>query len=185
MGENIRNYQNLLKVFAELRKYGIIKNDVIKDWADDILSLEEISEYEFIEISTTSSTNDLITILERNSQNSDMEIVCRSMLGIIYHFLNSKSLEFKKALKVICEISYEEALTKDEQYLLYGFSEYSMYNLDDDYKGFRLFKEDLLKLLKIYQDFTLSNYNEWLVKNEILKPNVDKKLENIKLNYPY
>lgn len=184
MAENIKNHKNLLKVFAELRKYGTITNDIIKDWAEDILSSEEMSEYDFIEISTTNSTHDLITILERNSQNADMEIVCRAMLGIIYHFLNSESLEFKKALKVICEISYEEALTKDEQYLLYGFSEYSMYNLDDD-KGFRLFKEDLLKLLKIYQNFTLSNYNEWLIKNEILKPNIDKELENIILNYPY
>ncbi|MDR6156525.1 hypothetical protein QF023_000041 [Chryseobacterium sp. SLBN-27] len=185
MAENIKNYKNLLKVFAELRKYGIIKNGAIKDWADDILSLEEVSEYEFIEISTTNSTHDLITILDRNSQNADMEIVCRAMLGILYHLLNTKSLEFKKALKIICEISYEERLTKDEQYLLYGFSEYSMYDFDGPYEGLRLFKEDLIKLLKIYESFTLSNYNEWQIKNEILQYELDKELDSIKLNYPY
>lgn len=185
MAENIKNYKNLLKVFAELRKYGIITNDFITGWSDEILSSEKTSEYEFIEISTTNSTHDLITLLDRNSQNADMEIVCRAILGILYHLLNTKSLEFKKALKIICEISYEERLTKDEQYLLYGFSEYSMYDLDGPYEGFRLFKEDLIKLLKIYQSFTLSNYTEWQIKNEILRHALDKELDRIKWNYPY
>jgi len=80
MAENIKNYKNLLKVFAELRKYGIITNDFITGWSDEILSSEKTSEYEFIEISTTNSTHDLITLLDRNSQNADMEIVCRAIL---------------------------------------------------------------------------------------------------------
>ncbi|SDI59056.1 hypothetical protein SAMN05421846_11052 [Chryseobacterium taeanense] len=184
MGETIKNYENLLKVFAELRKFGIITNTDITDWADEILASENLSDYEFIEISTTKNSHDLIVILEKNSQYPNLEIVCRAMLGILYHSLTA-SLEFKKALKVIHEISYEEKLTNDEQFLLYGFSEISMYDLRGNYEGFRLFKEDLMEFLKIYKDFTLTNYKEWNLINEILLPALTEKLEKINHNYPY
>lgn len=185
MKAQIRNYENLLKVFAELRKFGIITNTDITDWADEILASENLSDYEFIEISTTRNTHDLIVILEDNSQYADLEIVCRAMLGILYRSLTTTSLEFKKALKVIYEISYEEKLTNDEQFLLYGFSEISMYDLRDNYEGFRLFKEDLMEFLKIYKDFTLANHKEWNLINEALATNLTEKLKKINHNYPY
>lgn len=184
MKAQIRNYENLLKVYAELRKFGIITNTDITDWADGILASENLSDYEFIEISKTRNTHDLIVILDKNSQHADLEIVCRAMLGILYHSL-TVSLEFKKALKVIYEISYEEKLTNDEQFLLYGFSEISMYDLRDNYEGFRLFKEDLIEFLKIYKDFTLANHKEWNLINEALATNLTRKLEKINYNYPY
>ena len=185
MKASIRNYENLLKVFAELRKFGIITNANITDWADEILASENSSDYEFIEISTTKSTHDLIAILDKNSQHADLEIVYRAMLGILYNSLTTVSLEFKKALKVIHEISYEEKLTNDEQFLLYGFSEISMYDLRGNYEGFRLFKEDCMEFLKIYKDFTLANHEEWIVINEILSTGLTEKLEKINHNYPY
>lgn len=184
MKAGIRNYENLLKVFAELRKFGIITNADITDWADEILASENSSDYEFIEISTTKSTHDLIVILDKNSQHADLEIVCRAMLGIL-HSLETTSLEFKKALKMIHEISYEEKLTNDEQFLLYGFSEVSMYDLRGNYEGFRLFKEDLMEFLKIYEDFTLANYKEWNLINEVLSTDLTGKLAKINHNYPY
>lgn len=49
-----REYKELpkfVKSFCRAKKIRHHKNDVIKDWAEDILFLEEISEYEFIEIS--------------------------------------------------------------------------------------------------------------------------------------
>lgn len=185
MGETIKDYENLLKVFSELRKYGIIENSDITDWADEILASENLSDYEFIEISTTKSTHDLIVILDKNSQHADWEIVCRAMLGILYHSLRTTSLEFKKALQVIHEISYEEKLTGDEQFLLYGFSEVSMYDLRGNYEGFRLFKKDCIEFLKIYKEFTLANYKEWNLMNEILLIDLTEKLERINHNFPY
>ncbi|MCJ8155467.1 hypothetical protein MKJ01_17045 [Chryseobacterium sp. SSA4.19] len=185
MKASIRNYENLLKVFAELRKFGIITTIDIVSWADGILASESISEYEFIEISTTKNTQNLLTILDKNSQYADLEIVCRAMLGILYNSLTTASLEFKKAFKVIKEISYEEKLTNDEQFLLYGFSEFSMYDLKGAYEDLRLFKEDLMEFLKIYKDFTLTNHKEWSSINKVLATVVTEKLEKINKNYPY
>jgi len=185
MGITIKNYENLLKVFSELRKYGIIENSVITEWADGILMTENTSDYEFIEVSTTKSTHDLIVILDKNSQHADWKIVCRAMLGALYHSLTTTSLEFKKALQVIREVSCEEKLTNDEQFLLYGFSEVSMYDLRGNYEGFRLFKEDCIEFLKIYKEFTLANYKEWNLMNEILLIDLTEKLEKINHNFPY
>jgi hypothetical protein len=185
MKVSIRNYENLLKVFAELRKFGVITNTNITDWADGILASENLSDYEFIEISTTKNTHDLIVILEKNSQHADSEIVCRAMLGILYHSLTTASLEFKKTLQIIYEISYEKTLTVEEQFLLYGFSEFSMYDLKGTYEGLRLFKEELVDFLSIYKSFTLENHREWMMINAAVLSDLSEKLPKVKRNYPY
>lgn len=185
MNESIRNYKNLLKVFAKLRKYAIIKNNDITDWADGVLASEITSDYEFIEISTTQNTHDLITVLEKNSENADLKIVCRAILGILYHLITDKLLEFKEVFRVAYEISYEEKLTDDEQFLLFGFAEFSMYDPKATYAGFRLFKEDFLEFLSIYKEFKLDNYKDWIKINAHMQYDLTLRLESIRKNYPY
>jgi len=185
MTENIGNYQNLLKVFSILRKYGIIKSKEIIGWADAVLASEDASEYRFIEISTATSTHELINILDRISINANQEIVCRAILGILYHLLADKSIEFNDSLPVISEISYEEKLMQDEQFLLYGFSEPSLYELQGAYKGFRIYKQNLIEFLHLYKDFTLENYQKWIFIHEMILTNLAEKIEKLRKNSFY
>ncbi|WP_295199407.1 hypothetical protein [uncultured Chryseobacterium sp.] len=185
MNENVCDYQNLLSAFAILRKFGLLKNKEITDWADAILAKEETSAYFLIEISTTTNTHDLITVLEKNSANANRKIVCRAICGIIYHLLTNKAIELTDSLNVIHEISYEEQLTKDEQFLLYEFSGISLYDLQDTYENFCLYKEDYLKLLSIYKDFALDNYSEWTFIHNRLLLELAGKLEKLKRDHPY
>lgn len=185
MTENIGNHQNLLKVFSTLRRYGIIKSKEIIDWADAVLASEDASEYGFIEISMATSTHELINILDRISTNADQEIVCRSILGILYHLLTDKSIEFNDILPVISEISYEEKLMQDEQFLLYGYSESSSYEFQGVYEGFRLHRGNFIEFLSLYKDFTLTNHREWSFIHKALLTDLSGKLEMVKGNYPY
>ncbi|WP_294304158.1 hypothetical protein [uncultured Chryseobacterium sp.] len=185
MKENIANHQNLLSVFAILIKYGIITNKEITDWADSILASEAASDYAFIEISTSTSTYDLIKILEKNAMNKNPEMVCRAILGIVYHLLTKQLIAFKDSLKVVSEISYEEKLTEDEQFLLYGYSESSSYELQGVYESFRLYRENFFEFLSLYKNFTLTNHREWSSIHETLLTELSEKLEMVKGNYPY
>ncbi|WP_294222665.1 hypothetical protein [uncultured Chryseobacterium sp.] len=185
MTENIRDHQNLLKVFSVLRKYGIIKNKEIVGWADAVLASEDASEYGFIEISTATSTLQLINILDRVSTNANQEIVCRAILGVLYHLLADKSIEFNDSLPVISEISCEEKLMQDEQFLLYGFSEPLLYELQGPYKGFRIYKQNLIEFLHLYKDFSLENYQEWIFINEMILTDLTEKMEKIRKNSFY
>lgn len=184
MKEDIADYQNLLNVFAILRKYRIIENKEITDWADAILASQSASDYAFIEISTAADTHDLIKILEKNTSDEDPEIVCRATLGIIHHLLTENLTAFKDSLRVISEISYEEKLTEDEQFLLYGYSESSSYEFQGVYKGSRLYRENFIEFLSLYRNFTLINHREWKSIHATLLTELSEKLKMAKENYP-
>lgn len=181
MSESLKNYSNLLKVFAFLLDHGVIKTSYIIGWVDKIIASETESEYDLIELSTTKSTYDIIKILNNNSSSANMEIVCRALLGIIHHCFEDKKLEFKDIL-IIKNISFEGGLTDDEEFLIYGLGEYSMYDLNNNY---RLYRQDLYSLLNIYKDFTLDNHKNWADINEKIKKDIPSKIEILKHKYPY
>lgn len=182
---SIKDYKNLLKVFVILLEYGVITKNYIAGWADSILASENESEYTFIELSTSKNLLDTVQILNKNSTNADTEITSRAVLGVLYHLLLEEQAALKTVFEMATQISYEEQLTSDEQFLLYRFDEHTVLNLNDVYGTLRLLKTNFLDFLSIYKGFRLDNYESWSAVSEKVKLELPMKLEAVKRNFLY
>jgi len=186
MKTSIKDYQNLLKVFAILLEFGAIRTQLVIDWADTILASEEESEYAFIELSTIDkNAQSVIQILLKNCENTSPEITSRAIIGILGNMLKEEKVGLKTAFQITTHLSYEQLLTSEEQYLLYGYWDYLDFKSMDNSETFRHFTIYFNEFLSIYKNFKFENHHQWSTINEQLKPNLSDQLKVIKQNSLY
>ena len=183
MKENPRKYRELFKVFEILLVDGIIDTKFINNWADTILSKEIQSEYEFIEISTTFNINELVTLLNKLSEKSELIIAQRAVFGILYNLNISDSLEIRSVTRIVENFAYSKFLTKQEKNFLYGIDDFMDLAITNVYGDFTKLKNEFWEFLEIYKNFNFKNYNDWSNINNELDGKIPENIENLTEKY--
>lgn len=183
MKENHAKYTEVFKVFEVLLIGGIIDTNYINSWADDILSKESESEYEFIELSTTTSINDLIVLLKRLSANCNLKISQRAVFGILYNSTFDVFPNIKLASRIVYRFVYENALTNMEKNFLFGIDDFIELAISGIYGDRDKLKNEFWDFLEIYQAFNFMTYENWIKINNKIEENLEENLKKIQDRY--
>lgn len=161
--------RNILKAFEFLLRAGVISVDYIKNWADNIIEKENVCESEVIEISTSSSKNEAITLLNYLSKDCNLKLVSRAILGITYNFYAEQNLSLEQLTKLTSTIYNDGNLENFEKKRIFGFDDAYFLAIRNVYGDLNIIEKEISKTLTIYKDFTLENYNIWHIVNENLE----------------
>ena len=183
MIENPTNYKELFKVFEILLTAGIIDALFVNNWADNILSKESESEYEFIELSTTNKINDLSTLLKRLSANCNLKISQRAVFGILYNSTFEDFPNVKVVSQTIYRFVYDDTLSEMEKGFLYGIDDSIELALTGVYGDIHALKNELWDFLEIYKALNFINSNNWITINNKIEENLERNLKKIQDKY--
>lgn len=183
MKENPEKYRELFKVFEILLVDGIIDTKFINNWADTILSKEIQSEYEFVEISTTFNINELVTLLNKLSEKSELIIAQRAVFGILYNLNMYDSLEIRSVTRIVENFAYSEFLTEQEKNFLYGIDDFMDLAITNVYGDYTKLKNEFWEFLKIYKNFNFENYHDWSNINNELDGKIPENIQNLAEKY--
>lgn len=183
MKENTTKYKEMFKVFEVLLIGGIIDTNFINNWSDNILSKENESEYEFIELSTTTNTNDLIFLLKRLSSNCNLKISQRAAFGILYNSTLEGFPNIKLASRIVDRFLYENALTQMEKNFLFGIDDFIELAISGIYGDRDKLKNEFWDFLEIYQAFNFMTYENWIKINNKIEENLEENLKKIQDRY--
>jgi len=179
MSENYTKYKELFKVFEILLTDGLIDTNYVNEWADNILSRESESEYEFIELSTTSNINDLIVLLKRLSANCNLKISQRAVFGILYNSTCEDFPNIKVASRIVSRFFYENTLTENEKNFIYGIDDSIELAISEIYGDIDNLKNGFWDFLEIYQALNFITCENWIIINNEIEENLEEKLKKI------
>ncbi|MEN2436720.1 hypothetical protein AAH994_14985 [Weeksellaceae bacterium A-14] len=183
MKENPEKYRELFKVFAILLTDGIIESKFVNNWADEILAKETESEYEFIEISTTLNLNDLITLLNKLSENCNLKISQRAIFGILYNSNIGEYIDIKNATKVVSKFTLNNSLTEKERAFLYGIDDFVDLAIEKIYGDLNKLKNEFWDFMEIYQELNFNSVENWNSINKKIEENLQIELEKVTDKY--
>jgi len=183
MKENPTKYKEVFKVFEVLLIGGIIDTNYINSWADNILSKESESEYEFIELSTTTNINDLIVLLKRLSSNCNLKISQRAVFGTLYNLTLKDFANIKVESRIVDRFVCENKLTQMEKNFLAGIDDFVELAISGIYGDIDRFKNEFWDFLEIYQTFNFTNYENWITINNKIEQNLEENLKKIQDKY--
>lgn len=154
----------LLEVFREGLPCGLVSKSEVTNWADGIIINTDEPDYFFIEISLSSCANDLLEVINRYTRKIDDPIVARVLLGLLYKKMHDdkQSLTAEDAAQLIITIPSFWELTLIERNEIYIFDDYDLY-YSPELEELHI---DIISFLKIYQGFTVENYDQWHIINE-------------------
>lgn len=183
MTESPNKYKELFKVFEVFLINGMIDTNYINNWADNIISKESKSEYEFIELSTTSNINDLIILLKRLSANCNLKISQRAVFGILYNSTFEDFPNIKIASQTIYRFVYDDALIEKEKEFLYRIDDSIELALSGVYGDIDKLKNELWDFLEIYKTLNFPTYENWIMINNKIEENLEENLKTIQDKY--
>lgn len=183
--EIIQNkYQNLFKVYEILLKKNAIDTKFIIDWADKVIDTSTELDYVIIELATDSrNINDTISILNSNTQNFNIEVVSRAVIGILSHLLESGSISINIVSLIINEIAYYKRLTDLENTFLYGYGDFYDLAVQKIYGDLELLSKEIKEFISFYIDFNFENYESWAQINKNVKNKLPENLNLLKVKY--
>jgi len=173
--ENPIKYQELFKVFSLLLADRIIDEKQINNFADEILSKETNSEYEFIELSTTKNLNDLISLLNKFSTNCNTKIAYRAVLGIIYNL----NINIETSSRCISRLSYLNGLSEKEKDFINGIDDFIDLAINKIYGDINRLNSEYLDFLKIYNEFNFDSAENWNAINSKIEHNLIEKIQHV------
>lgn len=183
MKENPTKYKELFKVFEILLIDGIINTKFVNNWADEILSKESQSEFEFIELSITHNINDLISLLKKLSVECDLKISQRAIFGILYNLTLNEFPDLKTTTRIVSRFVYENALTEKEKDFLYGIDDYIELAISGIYGDPHKLKNEFWDFLEIYDSLNFITYENWKALNNEIEENIYISLEKVNQKY--
>lgn len=183
MSENHTKYKELFKVFEILLTDGLIDTNYVNEWADNILSKESESEYDFIELSITNKINDLLTLLNRLSANCNLKIAQRAVFGILYNSTCEDFPNIKVASRIVSRFFYENTLTENEKNFIYGIDDSIELAISEIYGDIHKLKNEFWEFLKIYQALNFITFENWIIINNKIEENLEEKLKKIQDKY--
>lgn len=183
MKENHAKYIEVFKVFEILLIGGIIDTNYVNSWSDNILSKENESEYEFIELSTTTNINDLIVLLKRLSSNCNLKISQRAVFGTLYNSTLKDFPNIKLATRIVDRFVYENELSQIEKNFLAGINDFVELAISGIYGDIDKFKNEFWDFLEIYQTLNFTNYENWITINNKIEQNLEENLKKIQDKY--
>jgi hypothetical protein len=183
--EIIQNkYQNLFKVYEILLKKNAIDTKFIIDWADKVIDSPAEPDYVIIELATDSrNINDAISILNSNTQNFNIEVVSRAIIGILSHLLELGSISINIVSLIINEIAYYKRLTDLENTFLYGYGDFYDLAVQKIYGDLELLSKEIKEFISFYIDFNFENYESWAQINKNVKNKLPENLNLLKVKY--
>lgn len=183
--EIIQNkYQNLFKVYEILLKKNAIDTKFIIDWADKVIDASTELDYVIIELATDSrNINDTISILNNNTQNFNIEVVSRAVIGILSHLLELGSISINIVSLIINEIAYYKGLTDLENTFLYGYGDFYDLAVQKIYGDLELISKEIKEFISFYGDFNFENYESWTQINKNVKNKLPENLKLLKVKY--
>lgn len=183
--EIIQNkYQNLFKVYEILLKKNAIDTKFIIDWADKVIDTSTELDYVIIELATDSrNINDTISILNSNTQNFNIEVVSRAVIGILSNLLESGSISINIVSLIINEIAYYKGLTDLENTFLYGYGDFYDLAVQKIYGDLELLSKEIKEFISFYKDFNFENYESWTQINKNVKNKLPENLKLLKVKY--
>lgn len=186
MKEKPEKYKELFKVYQILLTDGIIEPKFVNNWADKILSKEIESEYEFIEVSTTANLNDLITILNKLSQNCDLKISQRATFGILYNSNIYEFFDIKVVSRIVANFTnFNDSLSEKEKAFLYGIDDFVHLAIEKIYGDIHKLKDEFWDFMKIYKEFNFDTHENWCSINKKLEENLSEKIQKVTEKYQF
>ncbi|WEK70654.1 MAG: hypothetical protein P0Y62_03655 [Candidatus Chryseobacterium colombiense] len=177
-------YQNLFKVYEILLKKNVIDIKSIIDWADKVIDSPNGLDHDIIELATGSrNISDVISILNCNAQNFNIEVVSRAVIGILSNLLETENVNMRKVSLIINEITYYKGLTDLENTFLYGYGDFYDLALQKIYGDLELISKEIKEFISFYKGFHLENYEDWEQINKNVKEGLPENLELLKVKY--
>lgn len=181
--ENPEKYRELFKAFEILLVDGIIDTKFINNWADKILAKESESEFAFIELSTTFDINELVTLLNKLSEKSQLLIAQRAVFGILFNLHIYDSVEIRRVTRIVENFAYSKFLSEQEKNFLYGIDDFMELAINNVYGDFNKLKNEFWEFLEIYKYFNFENYNNWSNINNGLEGEIPENIQNLTEKY--
>ncbi|WP_344827553.1 hypothetical protein [Chryseobacterium ginsenosidimutans] len=179
-----KKYQNLFKVYEILLKKNAIDTKFIIDWADKVIDSPAEVNYVIIELASDSrNINDTISILNSNTQNFNIEVVSRAVIGILSHLLELGSISINIVSLIINEIAYYKGLTDLENTFLYGYGDFYDLAVQKIYGDLELISKEIKEFISFYGDFNFENYESWSQINKNVKNKLPENLKLLKVKY--
>lgn len=177
-------YQNLFKVFEILLKKNAVDSKFIINWADKVIDSQTELDYVIIELATESKNiNDILSILNKNSQNSNIEVVSRAVIGILSNLLESETVNINRVSLMINEIAYYNGLTDLENTFLYGYGDFYDLALQKIYGDLDSIGKEIKEFISFYKGFNFENHENWEQINEDVKSELPENLKLLKVKY--
>ncbi len=163
------NFIDLLEVFRLGLHTGILDRQIVVEWADQLVMQQEAPAYLLIELALggRSNINDFIGLLDEHTGEYKPEVSKRVILGYLLHqFINSQ-ITLEKAVRAIDWLAMHVDFSKEEHSFMAGIDD--DYNLANEGICGTLFEIEafLLRFLLIYQNFTLTNQQDWRELNDV------------------
>lgn len=184
MNNSKDKFQNLFKVYEILLRNNIIETEFLIKWADKIIETEDEFDYVIIQLSTEcKNINNAISILNLNSQNSNIEIISRATIGILSNLFREQKVDLGKVAEIVNDIVYYNGLTFEENTFLYGYGDFYDLALQKIYGNLDNLTDELIEFIDIYRAFDFRNYEKWAEINSTVKTVLSQKLQIIKQKY--
>ena len=157
------DYTELLDVFRIGLIQGIIDKQEISKWADVIIQSDAEPDYAMIEISLAASrnNNEILELLNAYIGERIIILAGRVVLGILYRKLVQQQTDLKQIVTGIWQLIKEDKLYNRDTRLFYRIDE----RYDLAAAGISGSIQDVtqytLKMLELYNGFTLENASEW------------------------
>ncbi|WP_158990270.1 hypothetical protein [Mucilaginibacter sp. L196] len=166
----------LLQVYRLGLVRWLVSRDEVIAWADDIIKSTDDPDYFFIELSLSSTMNELIEILDRNIPLQESYIPARVILGLIYQLLFYGEIRFQDASKLVYTLQ-NQPLTSFEHDNFYVYEDdYPYYNRSEDER-----EKDLHAFLNTYRAFNLHNHWQWPQINIRVEEIIKQKEADVKM----
>jgi len=162
--------KQLLGVYREGLKVGLITRKEVIVRADWIIATEDEPDYFFIELSLSHDVNELFTVLNSMDIPEDV-LYLRVLLGVMQTQFSVELITADKARAVLNKFIYHPGLTRYERRHIYSITDDDNYpNEKPDEQTRREFNEHVKDFLDNYSQFNLYNYKNWNdINTELLK----------------
>jgi hypothetical protein len=155
----------LIKFASSALELGLITKDEVIDWADKIVTEEDIPDIFFIDLSLSSSKDRyfVLSYLHYMLAFEAVEACGRPLLSLLHKWFKNGKYNLPQTIMILSSVKYHGSLTIEETNWVYDLEE------QWDYDTIENVHKALTAFLSIYEGYSLFNYEGW--------PEIDKTIE--------
>lgn len=179
---NAKDFIELLEVFSIALVNGLLDKSEIVKWADKIITSNSEPDYFIIELSLSGhkNTNEVVSLINEFVGQEKPQVSSRAILGFLYRGYSAGLIPLKKVVVTFNWIVWEADLTEKEKSFIYELNENYDCAQEGIYGTIVAVEKETLRLLEIYKDFQIDNYNSWTEINATIGDKIDLLLETVR-----
>lgn len=172
------DFRPLLELFSLALQHGLIKQEEIIRWADEIVAKDSEPDYFIIELSLCGymSINDTVSFINGFTGQSDT-VSERAVLGLLYNQYLQQKIGLDEVVNTLNWFGWESHLPEEERNFFYPLAEAFYLASEGIHGNIKEVEMMVLDCLEMYKDLRINNFRDWARIEEAIIQKMDQSAE--------